>query len=141
MHDKILGKLVKTADDDPLDGYSATLDTSHGPITLRILLYGTAIQDTLPLVHAFVASKDQFFDSARELLISDFLPMHNEGFFDEGEFPLSEEEFLQKAGNPDISIDLDGEIQFTYGHEELLWGHWMGISFHPDGSSDTGVSG
>ena len=67
--------------------------------------------------------------------------MHNAGYLEEGEPPVSEDAFLAKAGTPLASIDLDGEISFTYGHEDLLWGHWMGISIHPGGSVDTSSRG
>ena len=67
--------------------------------------------------------------------------MHNAGYLEEGEAPVTEDAFLSKAGKPLVTIDLAGEISMTFGHEDLLWGHWMGVSIHPDGSVDTDVSG
>ncbi len=141
VFDEILGELSELPGAGSMDGFTATVESSAGPLEVSILLYGTPLDETLPLARAFVAMIDTHLDVARRRLVSDFLPMHNDGHLDEGESPVSEETFLRKAGRPNVSIDLDGEIQFTYVHEELLWGHWMGVSIHPNGSVDTDVSG
>ncbi len=141
MFDEVLGELPEIEDAGSLDGYTAIVKTSAGPLEAEILLYGTPLDETLPLAREFVAEIETHLEVARRHLISDFLPMHNSGYIEEGEAPLSEEVFLQKAGKPSASIDLDGEIQFTYGHADLLWGHWMTVSIHADGTVDTGVSG
>lgn len=142
MNDEVLGELTELNDaTGALDGYTTTAASSQGPLEVQILLYGSPLSETLPLAREFVSKIDAHLDTARRHLISSFLPMHNAGYLDPGESPVSEEAFLAKAGNPLASIDLDGEISLTYGHDDLLWGHWMNISIHPDGSVDTEISG
>ncbi|MEM7351008.1 MAG: hypothetical protein AAF657_09400 [Acidobacteriota bacterium] len=142
MNDNVLGDLIELHDAaGDLEGYTATVASSQGPLELQILLYGTPLSETLPLARDFATRIDAHLDAARSHLISSFLPMHNAGYLEDGVRPVSEDAFLAKAGTPLASIDLDGEISFTYGHEDLLWGHWMGISIHPDGSVDTDISG
>jgi hypothetical protein len=139
--DEILGELRELRDGDSMLGYRAKIRSSQGPLEVDILLYGTPLEDTLPLVRAFVVAIDSYLEIARRHLVSDFLPMHNAGYLEGGESAVSAQTFIRKVGRPLASIDIDGEINFTYGHDDLLWGHWMGISIHPDGTVDTGVSG
>ena len=142
MNDEVLGELKELHDAaGSLEGYTVTIASSQGPLEAQILLYGSPLQETLPLVRAFVTRIEAHLETARRCLVSDFLPMHNAGYLEEGESPVAEDTFVRKAGKPLITIDLDGEISFTYGHGDLLWGHWMGVSIHPDGSVDTDVSG
>lgn len=141
MFDEVLGELAEIEDAGGIDGYTATVETSTGPLEADILLYGTPLAETLPLAREFAAAIETHLEVASRHLISDFLPMHNSGYLEEGEAPLSAETFMQKAGKPSVSIDLDGEIQFTFGNADLLWGHWMTVSIHPDGTVNTSISG
>ncbi len=142
MNDEVLGELTDLRDAaGSLEGYVATIASSQGSLEVQVLLYGSPLKETLPLARAFVTTIEEHLETARRHLVSDFLPMHNAGYLEEGESPVAEDTFVRKAGKPLASIDLDGEISFTYGHEDLLWGHWMGVSIHPDGSVGTDVSG
>ncbi len=111
MFDEVLGNLSEIQGEGSIDGYTAAVESSAGPLEVSVLLYGTPLDETLPLARAFVAKIDSHLEVAQSRLLSDFLAMHNDGYLDEGEAPVAENTFLRKAGRPHVSIDLDGEIR------------------------------
>ena len=141
MRDDVLGELTEIQDESLLEGYRARIGSADGELELTILLNDSPLAEVLPFAYELAEAIDTHLEVAKRRLVAEFLPLHNSGYLEDGTQPLSQREFLRLAGRPEVSVDIDGEISLTFGHEELLWGHWLSVDISPDSTADTHMSG
>ncbi len=122
MKDDVLGLLAEQEDE-----LLGSLPDGDRVIELRIRLEGAPPVDVLPFARDLKQKLPATLQQARRELLA-LLPTVNGGYREPGEEPLSAEEFLSRASLELVEVGSEGDISFTFGDDDMLWGHWMTVT-------------
>ncbi|MEA3062602.1 MAG: hypothetical protein QOJ94_2383 [Sphingomonadales bacterium] len=95
-----------------------------------------AFGDALAVARALWAEPDRWTEDLRRRLISELLPLKNDVWLEEGEAPLSPDEFWHRAVLQGISVEDGGHFTFWFDDGDMFWRH----AIEARGSLDEGVT-
>lgn len=132
VDDSVLGKLRWDESRQSLDG---ELRTPAGPVELSLeVVDESSLADQLTRARSLVSHLPGAMERARRFAADRLVGLKNDGYLEQGEAPLSQEEFATRLGLPRVELMLDGPCHFVFGDDEMLWGHFISVASDDDGT-------
>ncbi len=124
--DPVLGELVL----DRSLGWLCTKAQWNGvEITINLTGdYPANCAKQLEVAHALMNDQSGWEARARDKIVQEYLHLKNDGWLDEGQSPLSAEEFRRTPIVESINIDVDGKFEFWFTDGDLFWGHVLTVT-------------
>ena len=73
---------------------------------------------------------------------AELLEIKNCSWLDEGESPITPEQFKQRMVLEAVTVEADGSFEFSYDDGDLFWGHAIDVGGSlADGPTHAGISG
>ena len=130
--DPVLGQLRWDERRKFLDG---ELQTPAGPVKLGFeVVDESSLAEQLTRARTLVTHLPGAMERARHFAAERLVGLKNDGYLEEDEAPLSQEEFAARLGLPRVELLLDGPCDFTFGDDEMLWGHFITVESEDDGT-------
>ena len=111
-------------------------------VEMDLLLDGSRLEEVLSHARTLKLSFPDVMQRARQELAAAFLAVANDGYRDPGDAPMTSREFLRRSRKAavHVTVNSEGHVTFTFGDDDMLWGHWMTVSRKPDGGWDVSMS-
>jgi hypothetical protein len=90
-----------------------------------------AAAQALARLHAVWDAREAWDERVREAIAEDYYEVWAANWRDEGEPLLSREAFKARFTLEEAAFSPDGSFTFTFGDDDLFWGHGMMVSYDP----------
>lgn len=108
--------------------YEATVELGGAPVELRVAPELNEDRARLGEILAAVARERERLLNA---VVEDLLEDKNEGWLEEGESPLSAEEFRARLALAAVEIRAGGESELVLDDDGMFWGHELVVRLDP----------
>lgn len=98
--------------------------------TITLTLSAESADELPPLLstaEALWADQANWNRRIQDYAVAQLLPLKNEAWLEEGESPVTPEEFRQRMELQSIGIEPDGQFTFWHNDGDLFWGHSIQI--------------